>query len=106
MNFNPHSGTAKTARKARISSQNSTFDGAPDEATRQRETAQYLADMILELRNLAKSAKLFQVMVPLEYSYYEAFTVANKVQVSQEDVDHINELAKASHELEPEPEDY
>ncbi|WP_373504511.1 hypothetical protein [Aestuariivirga sp.] len=106
MNFNAHSGTARSSRKTRTIGYSSTEDGSLDEPGRQRETAQYLADMILELRNLARSAKLYQVMVPLEYSYYEAFAVANKVQVSQEEVDHLNELARASHEFEAVPEEY
>jgi hypothetical protein len=32
----------------------------------QRQTAEYLVDIILELRNLARTAKLYTVMVPLE----------------------------------------
>ena len=63
---------------------------------RQRETAQYVADMILELRNMAKAAKLFQVMVPLEYAYYEAFSAANRVEVAPEELERIRELSRAA----------
>ena len=72
----------------------------------QRETAQYIADMILELRNMAKSAQLFQVMVPLEYSYYEAFAVANKVEVPPEEAERLRELSKVAAELEKVSGDY
>ena len=73
---------------------------------RQRETAQYIADMILELRNMAKSVQLFQVMVPLEYSYYEAFAVANRVDAPAGEVERLRELSKASAEFDAVPEDY
>ena len=74
--------------------------------TRQRETAQYIADMILELRNMAKSEQLYQVMVPLEYSYYEAFAVANRVDVPAGETERLRELSKVSAEFETVPEDY
>jgi hypothetical protein len=77
-------------------------DGIGD-PLRQRETAQYVADMILELRNLAKSARLYQVMVPLEYAYYEAFAAANRVEVPAEEVDRLRELSRSSEDLEPPP---
>lgn len=82
------------------------IEGVGDVLTaQQRDVAQYVADMILELRNMAKSAKLFQVMVPLEYAYYEAFSVANRVEVPPGEVERIRELEKAS-EGDKEPEDY
>ena len=73
---------------------------------RQRETAQYIADMILELRNMAKSAQLYQVMVPLEYAYYEAFSVANKVAVPPEEAERIRVLSKTVAEMDVVPDDY
>jgi hypothetical protein len=42
-------------------------------------------------------------MVPLEYAYYEAFTVANRVEVPEGEVERIKELSKASQELEQLP---
>ena len=75
----------------------------PTLAERQRDTAEYLADMILELRNLARSAKLYTVMVPLEYAYYEAFGVANKVEVPAAEVERIRQLAKAGEEMDRDP---
>ena len=66
----------------------------------QQDTAQYVADMILELRNLAKAAKLFTVMVPLEYAYYEAFSRANRVSVPPEEIERLRLLAEAAKETE------
>jgi hypothetical protein len=60
----------------------------------QRQTAEYLVDIILELRNLARMSKLYTVMVPLEYAYYEAFGIANRVEVSPEEVERIKTLSK------------
>lgn len=58
----------------------------------QIETAQYIADMVLELRNMAKSAALYATMVPLEYAYYEAFSVANRVEVPKQEAERLNRL--------------
>lgn len=60
----------------------------------QRQTAEYLVDIILELRNLARMSKLYTVMVPLEYAYYEAFGIANRVEVPPEEVERIKTLSK------------
>ncbi len=60
----------------------------------QRQTAEYLVDIILELRNLARMSKLYTVMVPLEYAYYEAFGIANRVEVPPEEVERIKALSK------------
>ena len=60
----------------------------------ERQTAEYLVDIILELRNLARMSKLYTVMVPLEYAYYEAFSIANRVDVPPEEVERIKTLSK------------
>ena len=44
------------------------------------EMAQYIADMLLELRNMAKSANLPTLLGLLELSFCEAFSIANKVE--------------------------
>lgn len=62
----------------------------------ERQTAEYLVDIILELRNLARMSKLYTVMVPLEYAYYEAFGIANRVDVPPEEVERIKTLSKIS----------
>jgi hypothetical protein len=71
-----------------------------DLAVLQHDTAQYVADMILELRNMAKAAKLFTVMVPLEYAYYEAFSRANRVSVPPEEIERLRQLAEAAKQTE------
>ena len=83
--------------------------GAKSLATpaRQKDTARYVADMILELRNLAKAARLHSVMVPLEYAYYEAFTAANRVEAPPAEIARINGLSRALMDLEDStPDDY
>lgn len=67
----------------------------------QREIAQYIADMILELRNMARSAKLYKIMVPLEFAYYEAFSVANRVNIPKAELERLQALAKAAEKYEP-----
>ena len=75
----------------------------PSLAERQRDTASYLADMILELRNLARSVELHTVMVPLEFAYYEAFGAAHRVEVPVAELERIRELSKASQQLDMDP---
>ena len=43
------------------------------------DTANYIAEMILQLRNLAKGAQMSTLQGLLEISYYEAFSVANAI---------------------------
>ena len=71
----------------------------PNLAQRQRDTAEYLSDMILELRNLARSVKLHTVMVPLEFAYYEAFGVAHRVDVPSAEIERIRSLSRAAEEM-------
>lgn len=75
----------------------------PSLADRQRDTAEYLTDMILEMRNLARSLRLHNVMVPLEFAYYEAFGVAHRVEVPSAELDRIRELSKAAEALDRDP---
>ena len=91
---------------SRTNDKRSIKNGVEPLDKRQRDTAQYISDMILELRNMAKSAQLFQVMVPLEYAYYEAFSVANKVDVPPEEAERIRALSKTVAEMDVLPEDY
>lgn len=70
---------------------------------RQRETAEYLSDMILELRNLARSVQLHTVMVPLEFAYYEAFGVAHRVEVPPGEAERIRELSRSAEKLDHDP---
>lgn len=62
-----------------------------------REAAQYIADMVLELRNMAKSVDLPTLQGLLEVSFYEAFSVANKVVIPEGEIEKLRELSRASH---------
>lgn len=75
----------------------------PSLAERQREAAEYLSDMILDLRNLARSVELHTVMVPLEFAYYEAFGVAHRVEVPPAEAERIRELSRAAQTLDQDP---
>jgi hypothetical protein len=61
-----------------------------------KETAQYIADMVLELRNMAISADHKTLQGLLEVSFYEAFSAANKVEIPIEEIEKLRELSKAS----------
>jgi hypothetical protein len=61
-----------------------------------RDTAQYIADMVLELRNLARSVELITLQGLLEVSFYEAFSAANRVEIPPDEIEHLRELSKAS----------
>jgi hypothetical protein len=61
-----------------------------------RETAQYIADMVLELRIMAKSTDMTTLQGLLEVSFYEAFSVANRVAIPEGEIEHLRELSRAS----------
>jgi hypothetical protein len=56
------------------------------------ESAQYIADMILELRNLAKAAEFNTLQGLLEISYYEAFSAANQIRIPRHEDAFLHEL--------------
>jgi hypothetical protein len=56
------------------------------------QTANYIADMILELRNLAKGSRMQTLQGLLEISYYEAYSVANKIAVPENELEHLHEI--------------
>ncbi len=87
-------------RKAGKPSTNASIGVGDSPDIRRKEAAQYISDLILELRNLAKANELFHVMVPLEYAYYEAFAAANKVEAPASEVERLKELSKVSEGLE------
>jgi hypothetical protein len=62
----------------------------------QRETAQYITDMVLELRNLARSAELKTLSGLLEIAFYEAFSLANKVEIPPAEVERLKALEAAA----------
>ncbi len=56
------------------------------------ESAQYIADMILELRNLAKASEFNTLQGLLEISYYEAFTAANRIRIPNDEESFLHDL--------------
>ncbi|MEI7598823.1 MAG: hypothetical protein WCJ41_05810 [Aestuariivirga sp.] len=75
----------------------------PSLADRQRDTAEYLADMILEMRNLARSVQLHTIMVPLEFAYYEAFGFAHRVEVPPTEIERIKRLSRVGEDMDRDP---
>ena len=83
-----------STRNAGLSKDPSTRNPILSYSPEQLETARYIADMVLELRNMAKGAALYATMVPLEYAYYEAFSVANRVLVPPEEAERLKRLGE------------
>jgi hypothetical protein len=65
-------------------------------SNRARETAQYIADMVLELRNMSKAYEMKTLQGLLEVTFYEASTEANKVEIPPEELEHIRMLSRAA----------
>jgi hypothetical protein len=61
-----------------------------------RETAQYIADISLEMRNLAKSCDMPTLQGLLEVAYYEAFTLATEINVPSGESERLRQLSRAS----------
>ena len=59
-----------------------------------RDAALYIAEMILELRNVAKAARLKSVQGYLELTYYEAYSEANKVAVPPGEEEHLQTIGE------------
>lgn len=73
----------------------STKNNPPKKLDR-KETAQYISEMVLELRNLAKAVDIRSLQDLLELCFYEAFTAANKVEIPEGELEHLRELSNAS----------
>ena len=67
-------------------------DASQNESKTKIETAQYIADMILELRNLAKASEFDTLQGLLEISYYEAFSAANRIRIPKDEESFIHDL--------------
>lgn len=57
-----------------------------------RETAQYIADMVLELRNMAKAEGFGSLQALLELAYYEAFGTAHKAEMPPGEKEYLENL--------------
>jgi len=66
--------------------------GRSTPATTTRQTAQYVSDLVLELRNLAKAEKLTALGELLELAYYEAFMQAHKVELPVGEHEYLQRL--------------
>jgi hypothetical protein len=64
-----------------------------------RETAHYITDMVLELRNLARGAELKSLSELLELAYCEAYSTANKVEVPPAEFKRLKTLEQAAKDL-------
>lgn len=100
-----HRNTRNDSEEPKVSTSSIKSEPGIPLDRRRREAAQYISDMILELRNMAKSVQLYHVMVPLEYAYYEAFSAANKIEVPEGEIEHIKKLSQVSVEIESMPPD-
>jgi hypothetical protein len=58
----------------------------------ERQTAEYVAEMILELRNLSKGKNMEDLRALLEISYYEAYGVAHAVDVPEGEQQHLDQI--------------
>jgi hypothetical protein len=62
--------------------------------TRDRQAAQYISEMILELRNIAKAEHLANLQGLLELTYYEAYSAANRVDIPPDEIQKLQDMAK------------
>jgi len=53
----------------------------------------------LELRNLAQAAELKSLSELLELAYYEAYSLANKVEIPPAEIDRIKALEQAAKDV-------
>ncbi len=68
---------------------------------RERELAQYIAEMLLEMRNMAKSAGLSTLLGLLEVTYCEAFSIANRVELPEGELEKLRQLIRAGQQNAP-----
>lgn len=73
---------------------NDPYHKNPAKDAHERELAQYIADMLLELRNMAKAADLNTLYGLLEISFCEAFCVANKAELPPGEIEKLRRLAR------------
>ena len=64
------------------------------------QTAKYVCDMVLELRNFSKKAGLLFLTQLLEMTYHEAFMISNRVTPQRFDLDEENRIVAKAQEHE------
>ena len=67
-------------------------------SSQELEIAQYIADMLLEFRDMARSAGLTSLLGLLEISFCEAYSIANKVEIPPGEIEKLRRLARAATE--------
>ena len=77
---------------------NDNIGKRPEQAARPLELAEYIADMLLELRSMARAAGLNTLSGLLEITFCEAYAIANKVEIPPGEVEKLKRLASAAHE--------
>ena len=77
---------------------NEPYSKNPAKEAKDQELAQYIADMLLELRKMAKAAGLKTLLGLLEISFCEAFCIANKVEIPPGEIEKLKRLAREAGE--------
>ena len=77
---------------------NDPYSKTPAKDAKNQELAQYIADMLLVLRKMAKSAGLNTLLGLLELSFCEAFSIANKVEIPPGEIEKLRRLAREAGE--------
>ena len=85
----------KAARSAPPSRAGGPSSGQPKPQMRSREVAEFIADLVLELSRMARSAGLATVMIPLEFAYYEAFAAAHRAEIPPDELRYLQRLEEA-----------
>ncbi len=66
---------------------------------RREDAADYIAEIVMELRAIARSANLYHVMIALDYAYCEAFSENNRVELHEVEIELLNRLAAGAAEF-------
>ena len=74
------------------------YNKNPLKDAQDQELAQYIADMLLELRKMAKAADMNTLLGLLEISFCEAFSIANKVEIPPGEIEKLRRLAREAGE--------
>jgi hypothetical protein len=68
----------------------------PHYSDRQRETAEYIADLLLGLRKTAKRNELSFLVHLLEMAFYEAYVVAMQVEPDMAAIDALSQISETN----------
>jgi hypothetical protein len=63
---------------------------------KKREMAQYMADMLLEMRNMSRTAGFPTLTSLFELAFCEAYSIANHVEPPEGELEKIAKLSRAS----------